>query len=139
MVARVSDILSQPGTWVGGAVAVAATLGTWLSGRRKSDIDESAMVLGAWKELVGNHQAQIKALVEEIGGLRLRLTSAEGRITVLEEENRTLRRENDGLTRQIAQKSQSEVAVLGGAIGGNAPTSKRRFADPDADLIAKLD
>ncbi len=107
---------------------------------RKGRVDESAVVLAEWKKLIDAHQSQIKSLVDEVADLRRRLGVTEGRVTVLEDENRSLRIENDGLRRQVAQRSQSEVEVLGAIIGARSPTARRRFLnDPDRDLLQKLD
>jgi cell shape-determining protein MreC len=100
--------------FIGGTITV--LFGFWTQ-RRKSDIDESALVLGKWKELVDQHQQAIKDIREEfseykrtalfeIAELRERLAEAENRIRELETENA-------GLKRAIAQNSQSTATLLG--------------------------
>lgn len=109
-------IPDSPAAYAGYVVAIVTVLVAWLRDRRKGDIDESALVLGKWKELVDQHQAAIKDIREEfaeykrtaiaeIADLRERLRIAEGRITELEAENA-------GLKRAIAQNSQSTAYQL---------------------------
>lgn len=114
-----SSTFTQWGGWIIGALTL---LVTFLANRRKGQIDESALVLGKWKELVDQHQLAIKDIREEfaeykrsamaeIGELRDRLSKAEHRIVELELENA-------GLKRAIAQNSQSTAQMLGDAITG---------------------
>lgn len=126
-----SLIPQSPAGWFGYLLALATFIGAVLRDRRKADVDESAIVLGEWKKLIEAHQSQIKSLTDEVSALRGRLSQAEERIAALEEENRRLRIENDGLIRQQAQRSQSEVTVLAPNIGAKAPTAKQRFLSPD--------
>lgn len=102
----------------GWVVAIVAPLLVFLATNRKTDVDESAMILGKWKELVEAHEKAIaavreefatyrKSALEEIADLRTRLSAAERRIGELETENA-------GLKRAIAQNSQSTAHLLGG-------------------------
>jgi len=122
------NLLEHVPAWSGYVVAfLTAVTGIYFN-KRKGDIDESTMVLGAWKNLVEQHQTDIKSLKEdfaaykrastdefaaykataiaEIADLRQRLAKAEGRIGELETEN-------TGLKRAIAQNSQSTAYQLG--------------------------
>ncbi len=121
-------------SWLGYATTALVALGAWWNSHRKTDIDESALVLGKWKELVDQHQTDIRGIreefavykktaLEEIGALRLRIVE-------LESENRSLRDEVAGLKRAIAQNSQSTAMMLGGT---------RPIAPDMADELAKLD
>jgi DNA repair exonuclease SbcCD ATPase subunit len=105
---------------IGYGLAAITAVGGVILNRRKHDIDESALVLGKWKELVDQHQSAIKELreefasykseaVKEIADLRQRLRAAENRISELEAENA-------GLKRAIAQNSQSTATFLGRAL-----------------------
>lgn len=76
---------------------------------RKGSVDESALVLGKWKELVDTHQKQIglmqgriDTLTSENTDLRARLDKAEKRIREQDEEI-------DGLKRRFLQNSSSTV------------------------------
>lgn len=112
--------LTQWGGWVIGALTLFVT---FLANRQKGQIDESALVLGKWKELVDQHQAAIKDIrsefaeykktaLFELAELRERLAEAEQRIRELETENA-------GLKRAIAQNSQSTSMLLGDKITGH--------------------
>ncbi|HEX8412459.1 MAG TPA: hypothetical protein VF637_01035 [Sphingomicrobium sp.] len=111
------DLAKSMPTWLGWAIAAAVAIAAILRDKRKGDIDESALVLGKWKELVEQHQSDIRSIkdefavykataIAEIGDLRARLVKAEARITELETENA-------GLKRAIAQNSQSTAYQLG--------------------------
>lgn len=108
----------------GWVMAIVAPLLVFWATNRKTDVDESAMILGKWKELVEAHENAIKAVREEfsayrttaiaeIADLRTRLVSAERRITELETENA-------GLKRSIAQNSRSTAHILGAAGRSNS-------------------
>lgn len=118
-VSEEGNAFAQWGGWVIGVLTLAVT---FLANRRKGQIDESALVLGKWKELVDQHQLAIKDIREEfadykrtamaeIAELRERLGKAEHRIVELELENA-------GLKRAIAQNSQSTAQMLGDGITG---------------------
>lgn len=102
--------------WSGYVVAFLTLAFAYIRDRRKGDVDESTLILGKWKELVEQHQSDIKMLkdefavykqtaIAEIADLRTRLIHAEKRITELEAENA-------GLKRAIAQNSQSSAFLL---------------------------
>lgn len=104
------------GSWGGWAASGLIALGAWWNARRKTDVDESALVLGKWKELVEQHQSSIAAIrdefatykqtaIAELKDMRDRLSLAEGRIRELETENA-------GLKRMIAQNSQSTAHMI---------------------------
>lgn len=125
--------LQNVGGWAGAIGWIGAFIGpflVYLSTRRRTDVDESTMVLAAWKNLVEQHQSDIKGIrdefaaykasaLAEITDLRDRLRNAESRITELETENA-------GLKRAIAQNSRSSAYLLGG--------KQRRNSDPGEDL-----
>ncbi len=139
-------------SWLGYATTALVGLGAYLQSRRKGDIDESAIVLGKWKELVEQHQSDIKVLKEEFAtyktsstaefaaykaatvaetaDLRERLIAAEKRITELETENA-------GLKRAIAQNSQSTAYQLGRS-SKRAGAGETRMSGMQ-DEITKLD
>ncbi len=132
----------SPASLVGYAIAILTVVGTWLRERRKGDIDESALVLGKWKELVERHERALQAQQEEfkafrtsaletertlrvdLTDLRDRLRTAEGRIGELE-------RENEGLKRTIAQNSQTTAWRLDNRPGVSLPE--------DTDMLGRLD
>lgn len=102
-VSGVAQFVEQYGGWLVGLLTV---LGTIFYNSRKVQVDESALVLGKWKDLVEAHQSQISTLNAELTALRERLLKAEERIRQLEDENA-------GLRRSIIQNSQSAVVELG--------------------------
>lgn len=128
--------------WGGYLIGILTVIVAVIRDQRKSDIDESTLILGKWKELVDQHQTDIKALKEEfatykrasteefaaykqtaiaeIADLRVRLNTAEKRIGELETEN-------TGLKRAIAQNSQSTAFQL------------QRRNDEDDDMAARMD
>lgn len=135
------ELVEHLPAWLGYVTTLLVAVGAYLQNRRKGDIDESALVLGKWKELVEQHQSDIRAIkdefaaykvastaefaaykastVTETSDLRTRLSKAENRITELETENA-------GLKRAIAQNSQSTAYQLG-----------RRAADDE--IVGRLD
>lgn len=112
--------------WLGWAFFLLAIAGYFLN-RKKGRIEESAMLLGKWRELFDAHTARIEeyerkiegyekrieANTREIADLRDRLGAAETRILELErtviDKDRTIA----GLERQLAQVTQSTAAELG--------------------------
>jgi hypothetical protein len=130
---------------LGGLIGIVGTVGlgmfTAITQWRKGNIDASANVMGEWQKLIAAHQTQIKGLVEEISDLRTRLAVAEKEIMELRAENAAqrehaadeIRRRDEtiaGLTRTIAQNSQSNVAFLEPSATDRAPTAAARFAPP---------
>ena len=127
-----SDLLEQPATWIGAAVAAVGVAAGWFRDRKRGDIDQNTMLFAEWKKINDEYKAQIEPLQAKVDKLGERLSSAEHRIDELEDDKRKLLVENDGLKRQLAQKSQSEAVMLGAAIGGNAPSGKAKFVGQDA-------
>lgn len=138
----------EPFTWGAVILAIIGPVLTWLVARRKVSVDESALVLGKWKELVEAHQGQIKSLNEEIATLRDRLAVNEKAFTEYREANdsekreyrratekriRDLEEENAGLKRAILQNSSSTVIAIG-------KVAKRDNGQDEAinDAVAKL-
>ncbi len=127
--AAIAAGFGQWGTILGWVVAVIGPILVYVATRRKTDVDESGVILAAWKNLHESHQQDIKSLKEEfaqykknamdelnayratataeISDLRDRLRDAEHRISELEAENA-------GLKRAIGQNSQSSAMLLGG-------------------------
>lgn len=110
----VGDLISQYGGWLAGFIAV---IGTIIYNRRKVQIDESALVLGKWKELVEAHQTQISTMNAELESLRKRVREIDNAFSeyrrVTEKRIADLESENAGLKRAIAQNSQSAAYQLG--------------------------
>lgn len=134
-----SALTATAGNWgqllgyLGGPIV--AALVTWWVAKRKTDVDESALILGKWKELVEQHQTDIRGIrdefaaykksaleefeaykrtaIAEIGDLRTRLGKAEQRIVEQDREILALKEENAGLRRAIAQNSQSTAMLIG--------------------------
>lgn len=133
-----ADTLAKFGGWI---VAVMTALAAIWGQKRKADVDESALVLGKWKELVERHEADIKAVREEFAGykrdamaeltaVRERLAGAERRIAEQDEQIAGLKRENEQLKRTIAQNARSTATLLGDA----TPVPEEM-----ADMLARLD
>jgi hypothetical protein len=121
----VGEWLEQWGGWIVSGLTI---LGTFIYNSRRVEVDESAMVLGKWKELVEAHQSQIGSLKAEIAELRERLMKTEARIRELEEINSSQKiayeQQIAGLQRQIAQNSRAAVHALhktNGAPGKDKP------------------
>lgn len=128
-----------PAGWPGYLIAIVTVVITFLVNWRKGRVDESALILGKWKDLVDAHEAQIKRLNEDFDAHREE-ARAEGRrrderIALLERENGALKvkiaaleDENAGLKRMIAQNSQSTAHMIGRP--GDAAVSKANPKDP---------
>ena len=119
MEARIVPDLNAVAGLGGAFVGLTSLAFTWHKAWKKSDVDESAMVLTAWKNLMENQERHVKELVGEIANLRKRLVSAENRITELESERLEDRKrisdlvtENAGLKAAIAQNSRSAAQLL---------------------------
>ena len=111
------DLLPQSvGGWLGWVIAGATALFTIIAQWRKSKVDESALVLGKWKELVEAHESAIKRLNEDAERDRKRAADEahvlRRRISELELQVRELREENEGLKRTIIQNSKSTAQML---------------------------
>lgn len=127
-----SDAVDAVGGWgavTGWIAAIIGPITVWLATNRKTDVDESAVILGKWKELVEAHEKAIASVreefstyrasaIQEIADLRKRLVAAENEIA-------ELKTENAGLKRAIAQNSQSTALFLG------QPTRRNSDAFPD--------
>ena len=110
------DTVAQWGGWVVGLFTVGATI---VQNRRKSDVDESALVLKAWKELMDTTERRVSSLVAEVESLQKRLAVAEARISEMQGERSAylariegLETENRGLKASIAQNSKSAAFLL---------------------------
>lgn len=114
---------SIPTTAYGWIAFVLLGIGTFFLNFRKGKVDESALVLGKWKELVDAHEAQIKRLNEdfeahrdearkEIARLGLRIADLERENSALKQRLAQLEDENAGLKRTIIQNSQSTGVML---------------------------
>lgn len=106
--------------WLTGLAALggvlATLIGVFVTGRlqsRKTDVDESAIVLGKWKELVETHERQLAKALAEIDAVRKRVLDLETENTTLKRRVSELESENAGLKRAIAQNSQSTAFQLG--------------------------
>lgn len=122
--------------WIGVLIAFLTVAGTILYNSRKVKVDESAMVLGKWKELVEAHQSQIGSMAEEIKGLRTRVRELEEAFAAYKidaaEKLAAKDAEIAGLKRAIAQNSQSTAYQLGRHGSGVQD-------DRDSETIAALD
>jgi chromosome segregation ATPase len=130
----------------GGIVGFFGVLFGWHSSRRKADVDESAVVLRAWKELLDGHKTELKALKAEfaeykktaqaefdryklstqaeIAGLRERIVSLEGDLAHSREEN-------IGLKAAIRQNSASTAYQLERSISApDLPATEKRKGKP---------
>ncbi len=101
---------------------------------RKGSVDETALVLGKWKDLVEAHQSSITALHTQIASQAEEIADLRKRVIKLEERERELLDENAGLKRAIAQHSRSTAFQIG----------KQRTASKDRDeriddLTARMD
>lgn len=123
--------MPDAGAWpiaVGGATGLLGIVVGFFQARRKSDVDESANVLKAWKELFEGHQNEMRALKAEFTEYKLtaqrefdqykiatqeEITGLRKRVGVLETNNRALLDENAGLKRTIAQHAQSNAVFMG--------------------------
>ena len=129
---------------VGGVVAALGVIVGWFQSRKKAEIDESALVLGKWKELVEQHQSDIKTLKEEFLAYKKsaeeELEAVRHRLREVEREFADYRRtsekrmmemeaENVGLKRAISQSSRSTAVFLG----------KGAAAPEDTDLVDRID
>lgn len=127
-------------------VGVLGAVLTWLAARSRAQVDESALVLGKWKELVETHEKAIASLREEfatyrrsandeIEALRKRLREVEDAFATYRKDADKRVRERDseiaGLKRQISQISQSTAVQLTRRVPKKTPE--------DQEAIEKLD
>ena len=110
-----NDLFVTFGGWVLALlVALVSAVVQW----RKGSVDESALVLGKWKELVDAHQSQIEILNAEIKSLRERLTASEKEFAeyrrATDKRIQELVDENAGLRRAIIQNSRSGATLIEG-------------------------
>lgn len=133
----------NPFSLLGYAIAALTILVSWLTNRRKSDVDESALVLAKWKELVEQHERTLATLNSDINSLRLRLDTAERTISELQEQSRKerariaeLEEENKGLKANFRQTSQSSLRVLSRAAArADASDQRQTVAETRADGV----
>lgn len=137
------------GLWpiiIGAVVAVVGTLFGWFTNRQRANVDESALVLGKWKELVETHQTEIKSIKdefaayrkhaeEELSAVRQRLLDVEKDFSDYrrssEKRMQELENENLGLRRMIAQNSKSVAYRIGGL--------ESKVSPEDRDMVEKID
>jgi predicted RNase H-like nuclease (RuvC/YqgF family) len=91
---------------------------------RKGSVDESALVLGKWKELVDTHQRQIGQLQSRIDALTTENTDLRARLGATETEFADYRRATDGRIRA----QDEEIAGL-----------KRRFLQNSGSTVLRID
>ena len=104
------NIFVTVGGWV---LALLVALVSGIVQWRKGSVDETAMVLGKWKELVDAHQTQIEVLNNQIAAQALELKDVRERLVKAEQRIRELEEENAGLKRAVIQNSQSAALRLG--------------------------
>lgn len=150
--AREVSILESIGGWAGlsGWVAAVVTPSLmWLAARRKTDVDESAVILGKWKELVEAHETsikrltedferdrqrsidEIKSLREEASGLRVRIRDLEAAGREKDGQIDALKAEVRGLRDSIIQNSRSSAQLIGKSSGIQEP--------PMTEEVTRLD
>ena len=130
---------------IGGVVAALGVIVGWFQSHKKAEIDESTLVLGKWKELVEQHQNDIRALKEEflaykksaeeeLEAVRHRLRDVEREFADYRRSSETRMREmeaeNVGLRRAIGQTSRSTAVLLG---------TKKGIDPEDADFVDRID
>lgn len=142
--------LQAIGGWAGLAGWATAVVGpflVWLGSRRKADIDESAVILGKWKELVEAHEAAIKRLTEDFHAqrkrwdeeneaLRKRVRDLEGEGRAKDAKIKALEDEVVGLKRAIAQNSQSAAFQLGRT--GEPKKTRETGNRTTADIVREI-
>lgn len=88
------------GGWV---VALLIALFTFIAQWRKGGVDETAVVLGKWKELVEAHQTQLASLKDEIVELRARVADLEDSNEQLEKTAKKLAKDVEERDARIAK------------------------------------
>lgn len=99
-----ASIFVAVGGWV---VAILIALLTAVIQLRRGGAEETAVVLGKWKELVEAHEKQIKGLNEEISALRHRVHELEELVEEQREIIKKLEKALEGERRQGAQRERS--------------------------------
>ncbi len=133
-----------PAGWAGWILALVVAVLAWVQNKRKTDVDESAIILTKWKEMVEAHERRVSILTSEVDGLRDRLVKAEARITDLEEIGRAKDRTIAGLEATIRQNSQSTAFQLKRATDRAGVSDERQDANDDRslhieDALARMD
>lgn len=149
-------MVTSAGPLVTGASLLVGLLGVlfgWLTSRRKSHVDESALILGKWKELVDTHEGAIKRLTDEFASYRAtareEVEALRKRLKEVEEEFASYRKSTDehlrkkddeirGLKRAIGQNSRSTAFRLGGLEVHREKAEEARVAKEDQDALDKL-
>lgn len=114
-----NSVLVTVGGWF---VALVVALFTFVAQWRKGGVDETAVVLGKWKELVETHERQLSSLHQEIADLRGRVKALE---EVIDDKDRIitqLRNDITGAERQLKQQGESFAEQLR-RLGHNGPPS----------------
>lgn len=123
-----AGILVTVGGWL---VAILVAIFTFIAQWRKGGVEETAVVLTKWKELVEAHESQIRGLHGEITELRALAKERMERIEALERERaddrkriEALEKELKGTKDNLKQQAASFAEQLkrlghnGGPIGG---------------------
>lgn len=125
--------------WVTAGSLLAALLTivfTALANRRKSEIDESTLVLGKWKELVEAHESRLKRMNEDFEAYRInsreerealkaRVAELEHKVKSLEDGHAAAIRDRD---EQIRARDE-EIAGLKAAIRANSRSTAVLLTD----------
>lgn len=98
------SLLVAVGGW---AVAILIALFTFIVQFRKGGVDETAMVLDKWKELVAAHEAQINGMRAELEAMRRRINELEEVVERQNAEIVSLNKQLEGERRQSQQQSRS--------------------------------
>ena len=102
-----------PPGWPGYLFGLAMLLFPFLVNWKKGKVDESAMILGRWKDMVDQHAEDIKELRDELRNERAENARLRSSLADAHEEIGRLKDEVVGLKRMIAQNSQSTAQMLG--------------------------
>lgn len=120
-------VVEDPLKWLGWALSAILGLFAVITQLRKAKVDESALVLGKWKELVETHEAAISRINDEFGRYREQANSELDRLkrayddlerkfaeyrAETDEKLRTKDEQITGLLRAIAQNSKSAAHML---------------------------
>lgn len=91
----------------GWAVAIVIGLFTFIAQMRRGGVEETAVVLGKWKELVEAHEKQIEGLNGEISRLKQRVAELEELAERQIETIKQLSADLEGERRQAQQQARS--------------------------------